>query len=252
MDAFSSERFSGNPAGVCLLEDWLPEHRMQQIAAENNLSETAFVVASRKNFGIRWFSPKVEVNLCGHATLAAAYVLFQTKRVKGDRVHFESHSGALEVEQRADGLYLDFPSWPPLRAPVPPNLIEALGALPNEVFISRDTIAVFEDPQVVQDLQPDFVAMEKLDTFGIVVTAPGKNEDYVCRCFAPRAGVPEDPVTGSVQCELVPYWAERLGKTTLLARQLSVRGGVMNCELAGDRVRIGGKAALYFQTEITL
>lgn len=225
---------------------------MQQIAAENNLSETAFIVPARKNFGIRWFSPTVEVSLCGHATLAAAYVLFREKKVKEDRIQFESHSGPLSVERKGETLWLDFPSWPPLQTPVPEHLLEALGVLPSEVLISRDIIAVFGDAEIVRNLTPDFDAMKKMDAFGIIATAPGKNEDYVCRCFAPRAGIPEDPVTGSAQCELTPYWSLRLGKTALTARQLSARGGHLLCELAGDRVRIGGQARLYFQTSLDL
>lgn len=225
---------------------------MQQMAAEHSLSETAFVVPAGEGFGIRWFSPKTEVNLCGHATLAAAAALFREKRAKGHIVHFESHSGPLDVEKQKDTYFLNFPSWPPLRSPTPEHLVEALGELPTEVLVSRDLIAVFEKAETVRNLKPDFAAMARLETFGVIATAPGDQEDYVCRCFAPRAGIPEDPVTGSAQCELIPYWAARLGKNKLRTRQLSARGGVMQCELDADRVRIGGKASFYFQTTIDL
>ncbi|WP_164008298.1 PhzF family phenazine biosynthesis protein [Pyxidicoccus trucidator] len=252
VDAFTSRVFGGNPAAVCPLEAWLPDADLQAIALENNLSETAFFVREADGFRLRWFTPTQEVDLCGHATLAAAWVLFQRWEVGLERVEFASRSGPLVVTQEADGwLTLDFPSRPPTPCLAPIGLVEALGAAPRETFSSRDLMAVFDSEEEVLALRPDMARLAALNTFAVVPTAPGKDVDFVSRFFAPRAGVPEDPVTGSAHCSLVPYWAKRLGKTSLTARQVSARGGELRCEERGSRVRISGQAALYLEGFIT-
>jgi PhzF family phenazine biosynthesis protein len=247
IDSFTQRPFAGNPAGVCLLEAPLPDAQMQALAAEVNLSETAFVLQSGKGCSIRWFSPKMEIDLCGHATLAAAFALFHAGRATGRRVDFSSGSGPLGVEKRADQLFLDFPVWTPAKAEAPALLVNALGAKPLEVLTQRDYIAVFQSEAEVQNLRPDFALMEKLDRFGVIATA-ATADGYVCRCFVPKAGLPEDPVTGSAQCELVPYWAAQTQKTSFAVRQLSARGGELLCSLEDERVKIGGHAVLCFET----
>jgi PhzF family phenazine biosynthesis protein len=248
VDAFSSRVFGGNPAAVCPLDAWLPDAELQAIALENNLSETAFFVREAGGLRLRWFTPTQEVDLCGHATLAAAWVLFHRLEAGLERVEFASRSGPLVVTKEADGwLAMDFPSRPPTPCPVPAGLVEALGAAPRETLASRDLVAVFDSEEQVRALRPDLARLATLDTFAVVPTAPGKDVDFVSRFFAPRAGVPEDPVTGSAHCSLVPYWAKRLGKSALSARQVSARGGELRCEERGSRVRIAGQAALYLE-----
>jgi PhzF family phenazine biosynthesis protein len=238
VDAFTARPFAGNPAAVVPLETWLPDATMQAIAAEMNLSETAFVCEDH----IRWFTPAVEVDLCGHATLATARVLDR------DHVRFASRSGPLEVRKAGDRFVLDFPSRPPRAfddAPTIARLAEALGAAPREVLLSRDLVAVFDDAAAIRALAPDFGKLAAIDTHGVIVTAPGEDDvDFVSRFFVPQQGIPEDPVTGSAHCTLIPLWAGRLGKTRLAARQLSRRGGELDCALRGDRVDIGGHAVL--------
>jgi predicted PhzF superfamily epimerase YddE/YHI9 len=252
VDAFTDKPFTGNPAAVCLLEAWLADATLQNIAAENNLPETAFIVPRGNEFELRWFSPAVEVDLCGHATLAAAAVLFSERNFAGDTIRFHSRSGPLPVS-RAGGVFtLDFPVRPPKACEPPEALLRGLGRRPSRVFKSRDYLAVFATEAEVQALAPDFAALKTLDCLGIIATAPGGDSDFVSRFFAPAAGVDEDPVTGSAHCTLIPYWSHRLGKTTLLARQVSRRGGELFCGLAGDRVHIGGKAVLYLRGEIVL
>lgn len=252
VDAFSSRVFGGNPAAVCPLEAWLPDAELQAIALENNLSETAFFVREPDGFRLRWFTPTQEVDLCGHATLAAAWVLFHRWEVGLERVEFASRSGPLVVTQEAEGwLALDFPSRRPTPCLAPAALAEALGAAPRETFSSRDLVAVFDSEEQVRALKPDMAAIARLDTFAVVPTAPGKDCDFVSRFFAPQAGVPEDPVTGSAHCSLVPYWAKRLGKSSLFARQVSPRGGELRCEDRGQRVKIAGQASLYLEGFIT-
>ncbi|MBZ4415362.1 PhzF family phenazine biosynthesis protein [Myxococcus sp. RHSTA-1-4] len=252
VDAFTSRVFGGNPAAVCPLDAWLPDADMQAIALENNLSETAFFVREAEGFRLRWFTPAQEVDLCGHATLAAAWVLFNRWEVGLERVEFASRSGPLVVTQAADGwLAMDFPSRPPSPCPVPAGLVEALGAAPRETLASRDLVAVFDSEEQVRALRPDMARLAALDTFAVVPTAQGKDSDFVSRFFAPRAGVPEDPVTGSAHCSLVPYWAKRLGRPSLLARQVSARGGELRCEERGSRVSIAGQAALYLEGFVT-
>jgi predicted PhzF superfamily epimerase YddE/YHI9 len=247
VDAFTREVFGGNPAAVVPLEDWLDERRMQAIAAENNLSETAFFVRTGARARIRWFTPVTEVDLCGHATLAAAWVLFERLDPGAREVVFDSASGPLPVRREGPRVVLDFPSRPGVPAPADAALVRGLGAAPREARRARDTLAVFEHEAEVRALRPDFAALAAVDSLGVIATAPGADADFVSRFFAPRAGVPEDPVTGSSHCTLVPYWAERLGRSKLHARQVSARGGELWCALEGDRVSIAGEAALYLE-----
>ncbi len=251
--AFTNRLFSGNPAGVCLLDEkWLPDEMMQRIAAENNLSETAFVIARGERFGLRWMTPTMEVELCGHATLASAHVLFRHVGFGGEEVVFDSQGGELRVTREGERLGLDFPARPGTEITLPPQLTVALGAEPARVLDGRDYVAVFDDEKTVAALRPDFPALERLKRQGVVVTAPGDECDFVSRCFAPAAGIPEDPVTGSTHCTLIPYWSKRLGKPRLHARQISVRGGELFCEDRGERVGIGGAAVTYIEGQISL
>jgi predicted PhzF superfamily epimerase YddE/YHI9 len=250
--AFTSRTFGGNPAGVCPLDFWLPDATLQSIATENNLSETAFYVHRNGDFDLRWFTPVTEMDLCGHATLAAAFVIFAKPGFAEPAIRFHSKSGVLTVTRAGDVLTLDFPSRPASLANAPEALLRGLDAHPAEVLKSRDFLAVFASEAEVRDLKPDFAALRSLDALGIIATAPGDDCDFVSRFFAPAAGVDEDPVTGSAHCTLIPYWAQRLGRTKLFARQVSARGGELCCELAGDRVRIGGKAVLYLRGEIEI
>jgi PhzF family phenazine biosynthesis protein len=252
VDAFTSRVFGGNPAAVVPLDSWLPDATLQAIALENNLSETAFFVREKAGWHLRWFTPTQEVDLCGHATLGAAYVLFHHVQPGLERVEFASRSGPLVVTREGDWLVLDFPSRPPQPVAPPLGLIEALGAKPTEVLTSRDVVAVFDTEAQVRALRPDMARVAALDTFAVTVTAPGTDVDFVSRFFAPRAGVPEDPVTGSAHCSLVPYWSRRLGKTRLTARQVSARGGELRCEDRNERVSIAGQAVLYLVGHITV
>ena len=245
VDAFTDRVFGGNPAAVCPLETWPDDALMQAIAAENNLSETAFFVSEGDGFRLRWFTPALEVDLCGHATLASAHVLFHHLGYDRDVIRFETLSGTLSVERQGDLLAMDFPASKPVPAEAPQALLDGLGARPTAVLKSRDYMAVFERQQEVLDIRPDFAALAQLDCLGIMATAPGEDADFVSRFFAPRAGIPEDPVTGSAHTTLVPYWAERLGKTVLHARQVSERGGELFCEHRGQRVSIAGRAVTY-------
>jgi PhzF family phenazine biosynthesis protein len=245
VDAFAGRLFSGNPAGVCLLADWLPDETLQSIAAENNLAETAFVVQRDSHFDLRWFTPTLEMDLCGHATLAPAHVIFRHLGYRGLVVKFQTRSGELTVTRNDDLLTLDFPARPAVVCPAPDDLLEGLGSTPIVTAKSRDYLAVFESEEVIRELQPDMAALMRLDCLGIIVTAPGKQCDFVSRFFAPRAGVPEDPVTGSAHCTLIPYWAQRLGRSQLRALQVSRRGGELFCEHRGERVGIGGRAVTY-------
>ena len=252
IDAFTSEVFAGNPAGVCLLDDWLQDEVLLSIAAENNLPETAFLVRREDHYDLRWFTPEVEIDLCGHATLASGHVIFNFVDSDSDRVEFMSKSGRLSVERRGDLLFLDFPSRKPAVCVTPEGLDTMLGAPPLDVLAARDLLVVFDDENVVRNLDPDLDAIAKLDGFAVIVTAPGKNSDFVSRFFAPGAGIPEDSVTGSAHCTLVPYWAERLGKKELHAFQLSKRGGELFCKDNGDRVSIGGRAVTYLSGTIMI
>lgn len=253
IDAFSSKVFGGNPAALCPLDSWLPEATMQAIAMENNLSETAFFVAEKEGYRIRWFTPRAEVALCGHATLASAHLLFSELGHRGRQIRFYSLSGELSVTKIAEGLQMDFPAQPPVACEVPEGLLPALGVFSNEVYFSaEDYIVVCASETDVRDLEPNFNALEKIPCRGIMVTAQGDEVDFVSRFFAPAMGVNEDPVTGSAHCKLTPLWAQRLGKRQLRARQLSERGGELFCEWAGERVLITGQATKYLQGTITL
>ncbi len=247
VDAFTSRLYGGNPAGVCPLEAWLDYDVMQSIAFENNLAETAFFVAGPDRYHLRWFTPTAEVDLCGHATLASAWVLFEKLGIKGTEVSFDTRSGVLTVKRSGDSLSMDFPSRPGEPAEAPEALLKGLGLREAEVLKARDYLVVLESEAAVRAVQPDFVELNKVDTFGIIVTGPGREVDFVSRFFAPRMGVPEDPVTGSSHCTLIPYWAARLGKSRLTAQQASQRGGELACEHLGERVSIAGKAVLYLE-----
>ncbi|HEY0834048.1 MAG TPA: PhzF family phenazine biosynthesis protein [Azospirillum sp.] len=253
VDAFADTVFTGNPAAVVPLESWLPDERLLAIAAENNLAETAFLVPAGGDYAIRWFTPTVEVDLCGHATLAAAHVIGTMMEPGRGRIDFRTRqAGRLTVERQGDLLVLDFPSRPAARADAHPDLAAALGgAEPEAVLAGRDYLVVYRDADTVRGLVPDMARLAGLDRFAVCVTAPGTDGvDFVSRFFAPAQGIPEDPVTGSAHCTLIPYWAARLGKTRLAARQISARGGSLACELRGDRVKIGGKAVLYLEGTI--
>ncbi len=251
VDAFAKEVFKGNPAAVCPLDEWIDAELMQKIALENNLSETAFFVKSGDVYEIRWFTPSFEIDLCGHATLASAFVIFECLKAEESLVKFHSHkSGELKVEKDGDILTLDFPSRPPVECEIPEGLIEAIGKQPKEVLKSRDYFMVYETEQEIADIKPNFADVLKIPTHAVIVTAKGDDCDFVSRFFAPEVGVYEDPVTGSAHCNLIPYWAEKLGKTEMSARQISQRGGELFCKLEGDRVRIGGNAVLYLKGEI--
>jgi predicted PhzF superfamily epimerase YddE/YHI9 len=240
VDAFTDTVFGGNPAAIVPLETWLPDDRMQAIAAENNLAETAFFVPEGDGFGLRWFTPTTEVDLCGHATLATAHVIMTQLQPDCRRVVFSTvTAGDLTVTRDGDLYTLEFPARP-------------AGPAPRAVLGARDLLVVYDDAAVVRALSPDMVALAKLDYFAVMVTAPGSDTDFVSRFFAPRQGIPEDPVTGSAHCTLVPYWAERLGRSELTAYQASARGGRLWCRMAGDRVMMSGKAVLYLEGTIVV
>lgn len=250
VDAFTDHQFGGNPAAVVLLRSDLPDATLQAIAAENNLSETAFVLPAKGHYLLRWFTPCVEIDLCGHATLGTAHVLFETGAARGDSVRFETASGRLTVSREGGLLCMDFPARPAEPADCPAGLAEALGARPAEVHFARDLMAVFDDEEQIAALNPNLAGIAALEAFAVMATAPGREVDFVSRFFAPKAGIPEDPVTGSAHCTLVPYWAERLGKRKLHARQISKRGGELFCEHLGERVILRGKVADYLRGEI--
>ncbi|WP_042702802.1 PhzF family phenazine biosynthesis protein [Azospirillum sp. B506] len=254
VDAFTDRVFAGNPAAVVPLESWLPDAQLQAIAAENNLAETAFFIRSGEEFELRWFTPAVEVELCGHATLATAFVISTILEPGRARMDFATRqAGTLTVTRDGDRYTLDFPNRPPQPAESPdPTLVAALGGpAPVAILGGRDYLVVYESADAVRALAPDMSLLSKLDKWAVCVTAPGEDGvDFVSRLFAPAQGIPEDPVTGSTHCMLTPYWAERLGKTVLTARQVSARGGDLLCELAGDRVKIAGQAVLYLEGSI--
>jgi predicted PhzF superfamily epimerase YddE/YHI9 len=250
VDAFTDRLFGGNPAAVCPLEAWLPDATMQAIAEENNLSETSFFVRRGDAFEIRWFTPKVEIALAGHPTLATAHVIFEHLGYEGARITFLSKSGELRVERRDGLLVMDFPAYYAVPVEPPGALVEGLGRRPAATLLGRDYLAVFEAEKDVAGLRPDFAILDRLDCLGIIVTAPGDACDFVSRFFAPRAGIPEDPVTGSAHTLLIPYWAKRLGKDALSAFQISRRRGELFCRHRGDRVDIGGRAMTYMTGHI--
>ncbi|MBL7032615.1 MAG: PhzF family phenazine biosynthesis protein [Candidatus Delongbacteria bacterium] len=250
VDAFSGRLFAGNPAAIVPLINWLPDTTMQRIALENNLSETAFFVKTGNDFHIRWFSPTAEIDLCGHATLATGFVIMKLISPELDVVRFDSQSGPLSVERVGERFQLDFPSRPGKAIPSPPQLEAALGLEPQATLLSRDCLVVVGSEQEVRALTPDMDRLLEIDGDGVLVTAPGSDCDFISRCFFPKLGITEDPVTGSAHCTLVPYWSDRLGKTALHSRQASARGGELWCELVGSRVLIAGECVLYLTGEI--
>lgn len=253
VDAFSDKLFSGNQAGVCLLDEWLKDETMQNIAAENNLAETAFVVKRKGYYDLRWFTPATEIDLCGHATLASAFVVTNFLDSGISAMDFHTKSGVLSVK-KIDGLFeMDFPSRKPKIIEVTQLMEQAVGVPVLEAHISRDMLLLLDNEKQVKHLRPDLNLVAKLpDCFALIITAKGDNADFVSRFFAPNAGIPEDPVTGSSHSTLIPFWAERLGKDKMTARQLSKRGGTLHCQNCGDRVKISGRAVLYLQGEILL
>lgn len=254
VDAFTDRVFSGNPAAVVPLEAWLPDATLQAIAAENNLSETAFFLREGRDYALRWFTPTIEVELCGHATLASAHVIFDRLEPRRDAVAFRTlKAGTLRVTRQGDDLAMDFPALAPHPAAAPAGLAEALGAPPVAVLAARYHLAVYESEAEVKALRPDFGALARVECVAAIATAPGEDGvDFVSRCFTPAQGIPEDPVTGSSHCSLIPYWAERLGKTALRARQVSARGGDLRCALGSGRVTIAGRCVSYLEGTILI
>jgi PhzF family phenazine biosynthesis protein len=253
IDAFAGATFRGNPAAVCPLDRWLNDDALQAIAAENNLSETAFYVRRGDRYDLRWFTPTVEVNLCGHATVASAFVILEIRReTESSRIVFDSKSGELAVTKDGDLFILDFPARPPQECAPDGALFEALGARPSEFLRTGDCFCVFGSEGEVRALAPDMGKLLAVDCRGVIVTAPGKDCDFVSRFFAPKAGIPEDPVTGSAHTTLIPYWSRKLGKKKLFARQISQREGELWCVDRGDRVDIAGRAVKYLEGHITV
>ena len=254
VDAFASKLFSGNPAAVVILESFLDDRVMQSIAAENNLSETAFVDINTNPISIRWFTPSMEVNLCGHATLASGRILFDYyPNLAEEEINFDSKSGVLKVQRCDDGLRLDFPVDPPILMKTNSLFLEILGIKPSKILRGKDDyLAVFVNQKQIEDIQPNFSPLKNIDARGLVISAPGDEVDFVSRCFYPEAGIEEDPVTGSAHTMLTSYWAEQLNKDEFQARQLSERGGELKCRLDGDRVLISGSSVIYFEGTITI
>lgn len=250
VDAFAENLFEGNPAAVCPLNEWLPDQLMQAIAGENNLSETAFFVATEDGFAIRWFTPTSEVDLCGHATLASAHVIFTYLGFKQNVINFESRSGLLTVENNAGFLKMNFPSQPPTPCQPPEEILQAFKTTPLECLRSEDYIVVFDREDDVFSAQPNFELLSKLNLRGVVITAQSNKYDFVARFFAPKYGINEDPVTGSAYTQLMPYWSSKIGANKLHAKQVSKRGGELLCELVGDRVNIAGRATTFMIGEI--
>lgn len=252
VDAFADKVFSGNPAGVCVVVDFLSEVMMQNIAAENNLSETAFVIRrSLGNYDLKWFTPKSEINLCGHATLATAFVVSNFVDVGLDVMEFNTLSGVLKVVRNDDEYIMNFPAIMPKSIAVPKGLVSALGVVPLEAWLDRDLVVLVKDASMVKTLSPDFQKLCLLEEgLGVIVTAEGEDCDFVSRCFYPKLGVNEDPVTGSAHSFLAPFWSSKLGKKVLVGRQLSQRGGIVNCEIIENRVNLSGRAVLYLQGEL--
>ena len=252
VDAFAENVFGGNPAGVCVLEKPLSTEIMQSIAAENNLSETAFVYKKELGkYDLKWFTPKAEIDLCGHATLGTAFVVANYIDTEVEEMAFSTLSGILTVARKGDLFEMDFPSWMPKEIKVTVEMEKAIGAKPLAAYLSRDLILLLEDEKAVKELNPDFEKIEKLeDGLAVVATAKGTEYDFISRCFVPKLGVNEDPVTGSAHSSLIPLWAEKLGKERMIARQISQRGGILHCQNDGERVRISGSAVLYLKGEL--
>ncbi|MBI4184080.1 MAG: PhzF family phenazine biosynthesis protein [Proteobacteria bacterium] len=253
VNAFTDRPFAGNPAGVCVLERWLPEPTMQAVAAENALAATAFVVPEGAAYGLRWFSPTVELDLCGHGTLAAAFVVLEFVESGAPAVRFRTRRAELGVERDGARFALDFPALPLEPCPAPPaELARALGRAPREVLVGRSYVALYDREEDVAALAPDMEALSRLDRPAVVASAPGRESDIASRNFAPAKGIPEDAVTGSAHALIVPYWSRVLGKTAIHARQISARGGTLWCELRGERVRIAGACTFYMKGEMRI
>lgn len=252
VDAFAESVFSGNPAAVCPLKAWLPDKVMLSIAEENNLAETAFFAEEGEGYRLRWFTPVAEVDLCGHATLASADVIFRQLKYKGSVIRFQTRSGLLSVQRSGEFYSMDFPATMPIECAPPELLLEGLGHKPQRVLKAFDYIAQFESEEVVRSLKPNFDQLSQLELRGVCVTAPGVDCDFVSRFFTPKLGYDEDPVTGSTHCELTPLWSQLLGKTKLAAIQVSPRSGQIHCELKGDRVVLKGRAAHYMTAQICI
>lgn len=253
IDAFTDEVFKGNPAGVCLLETELPDEIMQKIAFENNLAETAFLLNQNGTYLLRWFTPEVEIDLCGHATLASAFVVMNYVEPDSIHISFETKSGTLDVTRENDLYKMNFPSRMPVATKIDPLLQKALGCKVLETYLSRDLLVVVENEEAVKNLDIDIALLSEISKdifFAVIVSAKGDHCDFVSRFFAPNAGINEDPVTGSAHCTLIPFWSKRLGKDTMIARQLSKRGGTIICENLSERVNISGKAVCYLVGEI--
>jgi PhzF family phenazine biosynthesis protein len=252
VDAFSSRIFSGNPAAVCPLDYWLNDGQLQSIAAENNLSETAFIVNRGGYYQLRWFTPQIEVDICGHATLASAFVIMNQIDPSLEEVTFGTRAGELTVKKNGDLYAMNFPAHPPRASRTPEELIKALDSPPQEVLASNYYLVVYKSEDEVRELNPYMKLLKELDRLAVIVTAPGKDVDFVSRFFAPALGIPEDPVTGSAHCTLIPYWSKRLNKKEMHAKQISCRGGEIFCEDLGKRVIIAGRAVLYLKGFIYL
>ncbi|HUI29646.1 MAG TPA: PhzF family phenazine biosynthesis protein [Candidatus Acidoferrales bacterium] len=253
VDAFTDEKFHGNPAAVCILQEWISDGSMQKIAAENNLAETAFVVEKNRNFELRWFTPAVEVDLCGHATLATAYVFKEHLGYQPEEIAFKTKSGILKVIFGGNIMSMIFPSRPGIVVEAPQELLEGIKIKPSEVLKSvEDFMVVLRSEDEVSELRPDLDLLKKLDCRGTIVTSRGNEVDFVSRFFAPQAGIPEDPVTGSSHTTLIPYWSRKLNKKSMTALQISQRRGKLFCEDLGDKVKIAGKALTYMIGEINL
>lgn len=251
VDAFTDRCFGGNPAALCPLTEWIDAERMQAIAAENNLSETAFFVGADGRYDLRWFTPTVEVDLCGHATLATAWLLFEKLGETNDEILFETRSGTLSVKQRGGLVAMDLPEIAAEPCATPELLVQGLGSVPTRTLRATNYLAVFENAGEVAALSPDFATLSGLDPYGVIATAPGHDCDFVSRYFAPSFGIDEDPVTGSAHCTLTPYWSAVLSKSTMEARQISARGGQLHCSATGNgRVEVAGQCALYLEGEI--
>ncbi len=252
VDAFANKAFEGNPAAICPLKKWLPDELMQKIAAENNLSETAYFVPAETGYEIRWFTPVHEVNLCGHATLAAAYILFNFLNYKENKILFLSKSGILTVERNDSWLEMNFPSQEPVICSVPEKILKAFEIAPVECLKSEDYIIVFKNEEEVLKAKPNLLMLSELDLRGVIITAEGSRYDFVTRFFAPKYGINEDPVTGSAFTQLIPYWSKKLGKKGMFAKQVSTRGGEVSCFDLNDRVCISGKAIMYMIGKIEI
>ncbi|GAB6282279.1 MAG: PhzF family phenazine biosynthesis protein [Ignavibacterium sp.] len=252
VDAFAEKLFEGNPAAVCPLENWLEDNMLQSIAAENNLSETAFFVKENNHFNLRWFTPKTEVDLCGHATLASAFVIFNLLNFDEDEINFQTKSGLLKVYKKDELITLNFPSFNLENTEAPKNLINAIGKKPQETFFGKDYFLVYEKEEDIISINPKISELKKINSQGFIITAEGRDCDFVSRYFAPSVGIDEDPVTGSIHTVLIPFWSKRLNKNEMIAKQLSRRKGKLYCKDLGNRVEIAGKAILYLKGELEI